>query len=358
MRILMISTVREFFRQRAGMFFVVLGILFGFLSSREHYSFALFFLTDAYGMYYLFAVWLVYSVLCTQFVIKLWSLPAYQFIYNTRLWAWPKRFGRYFLMAIGLLQPLVYYGVYVISIARQDQLLHRIWPIFLFYVILSLAVVFAAEWRVRHPHVYHVQGKRSVKWPFRRPVSWTYWSFEWLIREKGVTFLVCKIGAMGVVLGTLLYYGTDKFDLRMPAIGMSLGYLLNVGLSYELYKWESEIWLWNRTLPITIFRRFLRMISVHAMLIFPETLIAIKQNTLNIFEIIQLYGLGLSTLVLFHVYLYKKDGLLEDTMQPVLFGFIILTFAVLYKIPVPILTAAILTFSFYRFPSWYRGSAM
>ncbi len=355
MKILLISTVREFFRQRAGMFFVMLGILFGFMSSREHYSFALFFLTDPFGMYYLLSIWLAYSILCVHFVLKTWSLPEYSFIYNTRLWPGFKRFSRYALMALGLLQPLIYYGGYVSSIANQDGLLSRIWPLLLYYPLLVALIVSAAEWRIRHPHIFKTKHKKLFRWPFPRPVSWIYWSLEWLLREKGVTLLVCKTGSAGVILGTLLYYSTDTYDLRLPAIGMSLGYLLNIGISYELYMWDSDVWLWNRSMPITLGKRLLRNLLIHGVIILPETFLAIRQNILSLTEIIQLYFLGLSLLILFHSYLYKRKGLLEETMQPVLFGFIGLTLLILYKIPVPGIAMAALSASYIKFPGWYRG---
>ena len=59
MKTILISTVSEFFKQRAGMFFVLIGILFGFLGGREHHAFAAFFLTDRFGMLYLFGIWLL-----------------------------------------------------------------------------------------------------------------------------------------------------------------------------------------------------------------------------------------------------------------------------------------------------------
>jgi hypothetical protein len=355
MKVLLISTVQEFFRQRAGMFFVILGVLLGFMSSREHYAFALFFLTDRFGMLSLFLIWLFYAVLCVQFVQRLWSQPAYSFIFNSRLWTIGKQCFSYFLLALGFLQPLLMYGVYLIFIAMQEHLLHRLWLVFTFYLLLSLLISATAAWRVRHAHVFVTSRVRVLQLPFARPVSWIYWSLEWLVREKGLTFLICKSGALGVVLGTLLYYKTGTYDLRLPAIGMSLGYLLNAGISFELYRWESEIWLWNRSLPWRFFRRAGRIFSLHAIIILPETIIAVRQNVLSVVENIQLYGLGLSILLLFHTYLYRKRGLLEDMMKPVLLAFAVLTLLLLYKIPLLVIAATIFVFLFFKFPGWYCG---
>jgi hypothetical protein len=355
MKVLLISTVREFYRQRAGVFFVMMGVLLGFLSSREHYAFALFFLTDRFGMLWLFLIWLTYAVFCAQFIRRLWSQNEYVFVYNSRLWNFGKRWARYGLMALGFLQPLMLYGLYLVVIAKQDGLLARAWPVLLFSLILTLLISGTAEWQVRHPQIFTNRSLKVIKWPFRRPVSWIYWTLEWLVRERGLTLLFCKIGASGVVLGTILYYKSGIYDIRLPAIGLSLGYLLNMGISFEIYRWESEVWLWNRSLPQSVLSRFCRMLALHAIILIPETLIAIRQGGLNFTELIQLFALGWCLLVLFHTNLYKKKALLENLMQPVLLGFVVLTLLILYKVPPLLIASSILAFSIYKFPGWYRG---
>ncbi|MCF0058044.1 hypothetical protein [Dyadobacter sp. CY356] len=353
MKVLMISTVQAFFRQRSGMFFVLMGLLFGFLSGREHYAFVLFFLTDRFGMLYLGGIWLLYTLLCLHFVKNLWIQPEYNFIYNTRLWPASKRVLRFGLMALGFLQPILYYGIYMFSIARQDKLSGRIWPIFLWYILFSLLLVVSSEWRIRNPVLYHSKNKTTFNWPFPRPVSWIYWSVEWLFRERGITLLACKAGAIGVSMCTLIYYNTDHYDLRLPAVGLSLSYLLNVGISFELFQWENEVWLWSRSLPFSVATRFKRIFLTHAIVILPETLIAAKYQILSFFEIMQLYGLGLAVLMLFQVYLYKRGGILEDMLKPVLIGFVMLTLLILYKIPVWGLAGAGLLSSYYLYRKWY-----
>jgi hypothetical protein len=355
MKMLMLSTVSEFFRQRAGMFFVLMGILFGFLSGAEHRAFALFFLTGSYGMLYLFAIWLCYTLLSLQFLISLWKQPDYAFIYNVRIWPLYKRAYRFVMLALGFLQPILYYGVYLISIAVQDKIMSHLWGIPFFYVFLILIIFSGAEWRIRNPQLFVAKKSRNwIKWPFPRINSWTYWSFEWLFRAKGVTLLAGKLGSVLVAVCTLLYYSTDTYDLRLPAVGLSLAYLLNIGISYELYRWESEVWLWGRSLPVSGLRRLGRIILLHAIIILPETLVAVRNSVLTFYEVLQLYTLGLAVLAFVHVFFYKKSQLLEDSIQTVLFGFIGLTLLILYKIPLLLIAACIFTFALYIFPKWYR----
>lgn len=355
MKTLLLVTVTEFFKQRAGMFFVLLALLFGFLSGAEHHAFAVFFLTASSGMLYLGVIWLAYTLLCAQFLAALWKHPEYAFIYNARLWPGSLRTFRFGLLAIGFLQPLIYYGVYLIAVAVQDKLLAGLWPIFPYYFLLIIILGAMAEWRIRNPQIFvEKDKKRFFKWPFKRFRSWTWWSLEWLFQEKGVTLLAGKLGAMLFTSGTLLYYSTDQYDLRLPAVGLSLAYLLNMGISFELYKWESETWLWGRSLPVPRWRRIGRIFLIHAIIIVPETLVSVRNGALSLFEMMQLYILGLSVLVTAHLFFYKKEGLLEECMQAFLFGFIGLTLLILYKIPILIIAGMFVTFSFLAYPRWFR----
>lgn len=354
MKMLLLSTVSAFFRQRAGTFLVLLGVLFGFLSANEHHAFAVFFLTGTYGMLSLFVIWLVYSLLCVQFLVNTWKLPEYTFIFRARTWPAFVRARRFSVQALGFLQPVLYYGVYLLIIAIQDKLLGRLWPVIPFYIVLMLLLTFTAEWRIRKPVLYvPVKSKSIIKWPFPRPSLWLYWSMEWLVRERGITLLVGKLGAMLVAAGTMLYYGTGEYDIRMPAVGMSLAYLLNLGLSLELYQWEADIWLWGRSLPVPLWKRWGRIVTAHGLLIVPETMVVLRSGALGFAEVAQLYLLGLTILIVSHLYLYKRSGLPENAMQVFLFGFVGLTLLILYKIPLLLLAAFGLLFSLYA--SWPRG---
>jgi hypothetical protein len=365
MKMLFVSTVSAFFRQRAGTFLVLLGILFGFLSANEHHAFALFFLTGGYGMLALFALWLVYTLLCIQFLINTWKLPEYTFIFHARTWPALIRTQRFAIQALALLQPILFYGLYLAVIAIQDKLLARLWPVIPFYIVLISLLAATAEWRIRNPVLYvPVNRKRIIRWPFRvsaprrpafrRPTSWLFWSMEWLFRERGISLLVGKLGTMLVAAGTMLYYSSGEYDIRMPAVGMSLAYLLNLGLSFELYQWEAEIWLWGRSLPLPVWGRWGRMLAAHAILIVPETLVVLRSGALGFWEMGQLYILGLTILIISHLYFYKRTGLPENAMQAFLFGFVGLTLIILYKIPLLLIACCGMLFSLYAFPKWCK----
>ncbi|WP_247235451.1 hypothetical protein [Telluribacter sp. SYSU D00476] len=338
MNVLLISTVREFYRQRAGFFFVLLGLLFGFLSGREHYAFALFFLNDRFGMLYLFLIWALYTLMVGQFVRQQWARPDYTFIYHTRLLPPARRYYYLAAVGLGLLQPVLYYGGYLMIIARQEKIIPAAWPVPLYWLLLTLGVVAVADGRLRHPNtVSQKAGGREL--PFARPRSWTFWTLEWLVRERALTLLLCKSGAMLFMTATLIYFHTGTYDLRLPAIGCTFAYLLNVGLSYEIYQWESRAWLWGRSLPVPATKRYLQAVLLHAVLLLPETLVALRYlgGLLTLTGLLQLYGLGLASVLVYHTYLYRQDRLLEDTVRPLFIAYVLLTFLILYHLPLWVL---------------------
>jgi len=344
MKVLLLATVRAFFRRRAGFFLVVLFLIFGFLTSREHYAFAAFFLTDECGMLTLFVIWSAFTLLGAQFINHQFAQPEFTFLHGARLWPPLTRIYRLGAMSLGLIQPLIYYGLYVVSIASQEGILHKTLPMFLFLPVLCMGLMGVAEWRLRHPDVASSARRSGFRLPFKRPESQVFWVLEWLIRERGLSLMLTKLGAALFVLATLVYDRTGDYDLHLPAIGFTLAYLMNAGLSGELVHWENEVWLWGRSLPISLAKRFFSVLLLHALLLLPETLFAWRDggDLLSPWEWVQLYALGISCLVLYHARLYQKDTKLKDSGTPIFVGFVALTLLVLYGVPIWVVSLLLL----------------
>jgi hypothetical protein len=353
MKVLLLTTVREFYRQRAGFFLVLLGVLFGFLSGREHHAFAVFFLTAPQGALYLLVLWGLYAALLAQWVDRQWSLPAWAVVYQARLLP-PMRKYRYLsAVVLGLLQPVLYHALYLLVVAGQEGLWGRFGPIGAVLLLLAGLLLAAANYRLQTPGRVQQRKGSTLRLPVRRPARWTFWTLEWLLRERGLTLLLSKAGAMLVMMGTLTYYQSGTYDLRLPAIGSLLAYLLNVGLSYELYGWESQQWLWARSLPVAYAKHYRRVVLLHALLLLPETLLALRYlgGELTAVAVLHLYGLGLGAVLLYHSSLYRKHRLAADTLRPVFWGYLLLTFAVLYHLPIAGLA---LVAGFIALGSWWR----
>lgn len=344
MRVLLLSTVKEFFRQRAGFFLVALFLIFGFLTSREHHAFALFFLTDRWGMPILFSLWMGYGFLGVHFIHQQFTQSEFSFLFGARLWTPLKRVSYLGVMALGFVQPLLYYGLYMVTIALQEGILYKALPLLVFLPIVCLVIMGVTEWQLRHPDVAPATRMAVAGLPFKRPANTVFWIMEWLLRERGLTVILAKLGAVLFVVATLAYDRTGDYDLRLPAIGFAMAYLMNVGLSGELFLWESTVWLWGKSLPISLRKRFFTILFLHVLLLMPETLFAIREGggQLNWWEWIQLYTLGISSLMLYHTRLYREGTQPEDLGSSLFGGFVVVSLLILYGIPLWVINSSLL----------------
>ncbi len=344
MKTLFRSTVGEFYRQRAGFFLVIILLAFGFLSAREHAGIALFLLADRYGMISLAAVWVLYTLMTQIFWNTLWSSPGYSFVYHTRLLPVARRLCWLGLLAAGFLIPPLLYGAWIVNVALGEEIFTRSIPVFRIWLGMWLLLVLWADHKLRNQDTAVSKKVVPATLRFKRPVSWVFWTLEWLFREKSLTLLLCKAGSLLFTIATLAYYGTDDYDLRLPAIGLSMAALANIGLSYEVFHWETDIWLWSRSLPVSFPTRIRRLVLVHFFLLVPDFLLTIRYGyqLLDLGEMSGIFFLQLSLLLWYHSSLYKEKPLLEDSLGAVFILFIVLTILILYNIPLALLAGALL----------------
>jgi len=345
------STVGEFYRQRAGFFLIVILLAFGFLSAREHVGIAVFLLADKYGMISLAIVWVLYTLMAQIFWNALWSSPGYSFVYHARLLPAARRFSWLGVLAAGFLIPPLLYGAWIVNVALGEGIFDRSIPVLCIWAGMWLVLILWANRKLSNQDTAVSKKNVPAALRFKRPVSWVFWTLEWLLREKSLTLLLCKAGSLLFTITTLAYYGTDDYDLRLPAIGLSMAVLANIGLSYEVFHWETNIWPWARSLPISFLTRTGRLILVHFLLLAPDFLLTIRYgyHLLGFDEMSKIFFLQLSVLLWYHSSLYKEKPLLEDSLGAVFILFIVLTVLILYSTPLVLLAAALLAGGFLNF---------
>lgn len=353
MKTLFRSTVGEFYRQRAGFFLIIILLAFGFLSAREHAGIASFLLAGKSGTISLVVIWASYTLMAQIFWNALWSLPAYSFVYHTRLVPSARRLGWLGTLAAGFLIPPLLYGIWIVNVAVSEGIFLRSIPVFCTWLAMWLVLVLWSERKLRNQDTAVIKKAAPAALRFKRPASWTFWTLEWLFREKSLTLLLCKAGAVLVTAATLAYYGTDDYDIRLPAIGLSIAALANIGLSYEIFHWETGIWPWSRSLPVSFPARAMRLVLVHFFILVPDFLLTVRYGytLLGFDEMSQIFFMQLSLLLWYHSTLYKENILLEDSLGPVFILFIALTILILYSVPPGLPAAALLAWgclNYYR----------
>lgn len=338
MDILMQTTVREFYKQRAGFFMVVILCGFGFMTPREHFGIAVFFLTSsplnfgAFSTLYVGLVWFFWN--------HLWKSRAYSFIYLLRLLPLRTRLVELICIAVGLLLPLILYFIWIFFVAAQLSLWNSLLTRSVFLLLWTGTLVAAGNYRLTHPNTSYT--KRTVRsfLKRKRPVSMPLWTIEWLFRERGLTLLLTKLGSSLTIAATLWYYSTDEFDLRLPAVGLSFAALANLGISYETYRWRVEAWSWSRTLPLKRRQRVLDIVFTHFLLLIPELFVITRYglSELEVVDLIQLFFFIWSILISYHGLLSFFNLPFENSLKRLFFPYIVLTILIMYQIPLYFLT--------------------
>lgn len=354
MKVLFEATVTEFYRQKAGFFAALLLIGFGVLTEREHYGLALFFLTGSPAGFWI-AVFL-YAAMAGITWNSCWKSPPYAFVYQARMLAWPSRIFLLTCLSLGVLLPVIAYSTWITYVAWKESYPHNLCLIWAAPMTVMLILLTGADWRLKHPSTYYAQKKTRTIFSFARPASPIFWTLEWLVREKGLTLLLCKLGAAVGTAATQLYYGTDTYDLRLPAIGMAVSTLANIGLSYEIYQWDQKHWQWGQTLPLSLARRALDLAAIHFLLLLPDFLISVRYgwHLLSVGDLLQLILLQLCILLAYHSDLYRTRLPLEKTLGRVFVGVVTLTLMVLYKIQLPILACILLLPAYHSYRKFSR----
>jgi len=354
MKVLFEATVNEFYRQKAGFFAALLLIGFGVLTEREHYGLALFFLTGSPAGFWI-AVGL-YAVMAGIFWNSLWKSPPYAFVYQARLLALPSRIFLLTCLSLGLLLPVIAYSIWITYVAWKENFAHSLGMIWTAPLSMILILMAGADWRLKHPATYYAQKKTRPIFSFARPATPVFWTLEWLVRERGLTLLLCKLGAAIGTAATLLYYGTDTYDLRLPAIGLSVSTLAHIGLSYEIFQWDQKQWQWGQTLPLSLARRAFDLAAIHFLLLVPDFLIIVRygRHLLRVGDLLQLILLQLCILLAYHSDLYRTRLPLEKTLGRVFVGVVTLTLMVLYKIQLPILACILLLPAYHSYRKFSR----
>src|SRR5690606_9235316 len=211
-------------------------------------------------------------------------------------------------------------------------------PLFIVVAVMGLLLILLIlklEWTIRHPAIRN-QLVSHNRLNMKRPVSFLYWTMEWLVRKRTLTLLITKSASAVLIAGVMLYYQTDEYDLRLPALGLILSTLLNTGLSAEVYTWQNQTWLWLRSLPIAPQKQILRIIHLHFLILVPELILTWRYGwtSLSGWEMMQLNLLSLSLILLVHSLFYRFNRPFEEMIQLLFWLFIGLTIVIMYKVSI------------------------
>lgn len=353
------AIVQEYYRRNVGFFLVVLLFAFGFLRKIEHIAIAQYVLQSYFLMGMVFGLWTLYSLKTIAFVRRQFGHPAYQFLYQLRLFPARVRWFQLAFMQANLLIPIMAYSVFMLYLGVGLQTWASNILIICFLVFLTLAPLWLYERMLRHPNPEQTIGK--IRNYFNQRITWPYPTFfiRYLLQHQAVLLALTKGFSCLILLGVLLLYPTDDYDERLLSLGMLFATIAHVILVYQHYEFEHQQLPLLRNLPILLSKRFVQYLLIYSLLLFPEVIILLRNwpESVKYVFLLRLVIFGIGNLLLIHNILFvkhlKQDKLTERAFWGVIIGF----FLVMFRLDVGVIALLSLMTSVVIFKRFFYRSA-
>lgn len=343
------TLVREFYRQHAGAFTVVLLLAGGFMRGQEHHALATYAVHSPLMLGAYFALWLVYTLNVVRFGVK--TFRQHPFLQLIRLVPLGVRI-RALLAAAGLLLlPVLGYAGYVSVVGWQQEAGRSLAVLVLGLPLLTLLPVLLWEYFLRNP-----DQTFRLDWPgvIRFNTPYPLFFIRLLLRNEPLTLLLTKAGSLLLLAGLCALYPTDDYDLRLLLLGALLAAALHSGLLYQFYRFEAVHLSLLRNLPTSTLRRFATYVFILMLLLLPELLLLLRSGPEGVLFsrllAVWLLLVGLA-LVLYTLLLARHQP--PDRLMPLVGGMVIFYFfLIMYRIPAYGLVAGTFgggAFLFFRF---------
>ncbi|MGD1840268.1 MAG: hypothetical protein ACFB0B_05140 [Thermonemataceae bacterium] len=284
-KVLWRTLVITFYRANVGFFSLVIFLLFGFIRGTEHVYLASFLVSKITTTLFVYIVWVVYTLKTILFVLKQLQTPVYHFIFQIRLLSIKQRLLLWASIQLGLLLPILLYGVFLGTVA-MSMVQMGIIPVLLFYLLTLLVVAIGCyEYRIRQaPFVsYQLINIDGFHQKWVKP----YWSYFilYLLGSDLKLLLLSKLTTCGVISVFLHFYDSTVLDERYLAMAVLFTSTGNVVLMHQLFLFKQIQLVCFKNLPLPIRRDISHCLLTILLLCLPELMILAYQLWLTTFYV-------------------------------------------------------------------------
>jgi hypothetical protein len=331
-KVMVRSLALEFYRQNAAFFGLLILIFFGFIRGQEHILIGKFLVANPIALPIVLALWGAYLLKNAMFLIPTINKAQYQFLeeYAT--------LERHFQIVAALaasttiLLPVLLHGMFLLTLSilqpAWQSLLMIIACIFVFVMLLAIFIHHQLCRLPREKVVYHFYLFRKAAIPHQ------LWFGAFLLRKEMMLFLLTKLYACLLIIGTTYVYQSDTFDLRLLTAGVLLAVVGNVALMHKLIWFQHKQMSFAMNLPLGITAIFRWLLINILMLIAPEILFLFRYYPLD-FRLIDVVGLllfAISICALIYGGMLRRSAALSDFVGAVFWFVVVSTILLLFAI--------------------------
>lgn len=351
------TIVNQFYRQNAGLFFVVLMLAGSFLRAGDHIALAEATVHSPVMLTLYQAFWLLYTVFATRFAVG--TIRQTEVLYQLRLIPTLRRWLSLLTVQYTLLSPILVYTAFVGWISWQQGTSGSSWQLVAGVIFMLVVPLFWLDHALKTPNRQPLTVRLGGDWHERFTTPYTLFFIRHLIKNQPVLLFITKVGTCLLILGVLNLYPTDDYDIRLLALGAMLMAVSHSTVAYHLYQFEHERLAILRNLPIRPSRRLLSYALVFALLLLPEALLLPRYQPVGV-SLVALAGVwvfGHSVTLLLFTLLLPRHRSLDQLMPLVCALLLVFFFCIMYQLPgwgLSLTNWAIASALFFRF---YQRSA-
>jgi hypothetical protein len=332
--------VREYYRQNASFFLLVIGLAGGFMRSHDHIALAEFFVSSPLLLLIPFAIWILYILKVIAFNTEVLRRSENEFLFEFALLKRSDQWSASFLTIFNQAAPATFYGIFLIAIAIKYQLILSVGLVILMLTVLFILATAKLYYILNHPDQERKVNrlKRFIDRTFSKP--YPIFFPEWILRRQPLMLIGSKVFSGALLLGIIYLYKTDTYDHRLLAMGIVVAASAQVPLLLELHQFENFHFSLVRQLPVPFITRFLYTLTTILLLTLIEIglLITYFPISLPVTVLLQSILFFVSMLIFQQGLLYAKERTQEELMSRVFILAMVLIVLVLFKIPLILFT--------------------
>ncbi len=324
--------VITFYKQNAAFFGLILLVLVGFIKSSEHIAIGSFLVANPSALFYLYFIWIAYTVKVILFLIPTIHKKENDFLESYFLLSQWIKMASVFIASFSLMVPMVFYSFFLIVLAINTGYFMSILSLLIAQIVLVSSMAYFLYLKLNSlPFEKSITTIKLISNRIKPPFLFF---IEYVLRNEIVLFLLSKFYICSIVIGTSLLYKTDQFDLRLLTTGVLLAFIGNVAIMHKYVWFQHHQMVFSKNLPQSFFALSRQYFLTIALLIIPEMVVLLRYYPLEptILDLVGIMLFGFSITTLLYGLMIKKQTELGDFMTALFWIVVITTFMILFAV--------------------------
>lgn len=349
------SWAYPFYRTYAGFLFAVFLFAVGLLKGEEHVAIAKFFTSEVKNLFFPYFASLLYELLTLYFSIRWISDQKNIFLRDL---VYMPRWPGIVLLSTTILYlniPVIVYSLFLLVVALVSG-----------QILISLLIVFGSIFKlILFTYIIY----RFLLFPFEKNYNRIFrltlpgflnfpviaFSIRHFFSKNFLSFLLSKILSIGTLMVFILLIQTiDNYE-RFTSVIITLVFLSNAYLAYELFQFQNIDLNVFRNLPLKPWMILFQSLMIMITLNLPEIIIIYRNfsNLISIWDLSVNILNGLMVLLFLFAYLVYFDINLQQYITRIFWGSILIVILLLFDFSSYLLFMAFSTASAYLYIKGY-----